>query len=86
MNVELVYSSNTVYAQVAEAIGIDKILQTCYAMGIRTQLQPYLSTTLGSQGVTPIEQCTAFATLAAGGVLLNRGYALRTKSGRQVWL
>lgn len=63
-----VYSSNTVYAQVAEAIGIDKILQTCYAMGIRTQLQPYLSTTLGSQGVTPIEQCTAFATLAAGGV------------------
>ena len=37
-------------------------------MGIRTQLQPYLSTTLGSQGVTPIEQCTAFATLAAGGV------------------
>ncbi len=31
-----VYFSNTVYAQVAEAIGIDKILQTCYAMGIRT--------------------------------------------------
>ena len=62
------WSSNTVYAQVADAVGIDKVLNTCYAMGIRTHLSPYLSTTLGSQGVTAVEQCTAFATLAAGGV------------------
>ena len=47
----------------------DKILQNVLCHGYFAPSYSHTcATTLGSQGVTPIEQCTAFATLAAGGV------------------
>ena len=61
-------SSNTGYAQVAEAIGAEKIVETCQLMGIDEPLPNYLSITLGSVGVPPIQMCEAYSTLANGGV------------------
>jgi membrane peptidoglycan carboxypeptidase len=37
-------------------------------MGIRTELQPVCSITLGSQGVTPLDMADSYATLASRGV------------------
>ena len=50
-------SSNTGYAQVAQAIGIDKVISTAHAMGVDTDLPEYLSVSLGSVGISAVEAC-----------------------------
>ena len=66
-------SSNTGYAQVALAIGNDKIISMCKDLGIDTEaagMDPsVLSLTLGAmaQGITPLEMAEAYATFASGG-------------------
>lgn len=64
------YSVNTVFAQVVVAAGVgpDKVVETAQKLGIRSPLDPVCSITLGTQGVTPLEMTSAYATLAAGGV------------------
>ena len=61
-------SSNTAYAQVAQAIGADAIVDTAYSMGITSTLSRYLSITLGAVSVSPLEMCDAYSTLASGGL------------------
>ncbi|MFZ2757088.1 MAG: PBP1A family penicillin-binding protein [Atopobiaceae bacterium] len=61
-------SSNTGYAQVANAIGADSIVSTAKAMGIKVDLPNYASITLGTIGVPPLQMAEGYATLAAGGV------------------
>jgi penicillin-binding protein 1A len=63
------YSVNTVYAQLIAAVGPDKVVDVAHRMGIRSKLEPYCSTTLGSQSVNPLEMTNAYATLAAAGEL-----------------
>ncbi len=60
-------SSNTGLAQVAEAIGAEKIVETCKLMGIDVDLPAYLSISLGSVGVPPIQMAEGFSVLATGG-------------------
>ena len=62
------YSSNTGYAQVAQAIGAQNIVDTAKAMGIDEDLPAYESLTLGVIGIPPIQMAEAYATLASGGV------------------
>lgn len=64
-------SSNTAYAQVIEAIGIDKLIDTAALVGIDSTIQPYLTSTLGASEVTPLEMCEAYSTIASGGVHRN---------------
>jgi 1A family penicillin-binding protein len=61
-------SSNTGYAQVAQAIGGTKIAETAKALGIDVELDPYPSLTLGTIGIPPIQMAEAYSTLAANGV------------------
>ena len=60
-------SSNTAYAQVAEAIGAEKIVETCKLMGIDVDIPAYLSISIGSIGVPPIQMAEGFSVLATGG-------------------
>ena len=61
------HSVNTVFAQVASAVGPDAIVDVAHRMGIRSPLEPVCSITLGTQSVTPLEMTRAYATLAARG-------------------
>ena len=61
-------SVNTVYAQVAAAVTPQAIVDVADRMGIRSDLEPVCSITLGTQSVNPLEMTTAYATLAARGV------------------
>jgi penicillin-binding protein 1A len=61
------FSVNTVFAQVASAVGPEAIVDVAHRMGIRSPLEPVCSITLGSQSVTPLEMANAYATLAAHG-------------------
>ena len=62
-----VLSSNTAYAQVGEAIGAEKIVETCKLMGIDVDIPAYLSISIGSIGVPPIQMAEGFSVLATGG-------------------
>ena len=52
------------------ADGVKTVIQTAKAMGINTSnFQPVVSTTLGTQGVHPLEMAQAYSVLANDGVL-----------------
>ena len=61
------HSVNTVYAQVASAVTPEAIVNVAERMGIRTDLEPVCSITLGTQSVTPLDMTDAYATLADHG-------------------
>jgi penicillin-binding protein 1A len=58
------FSTNTVYAQVSQAVGPENIVEVARRMGIASPLNPVLSITLGTQSVTPLEMASAYSTLA----------------------
>ncbi|HZD17137.1 MAG TPA: transglycosylase domain-containing protein, partial [Actinomycetota bacterium] len=62
------HSVNTVYAQVAAAVTPDAVVDAAHRMGIRSDLEPVCSITLGTQSVTPLDMANSYATLAARGV------------------
>jgi penicillin-binding protein 1A len=62
------HSVNTVYAQVVSAVGPQAVVDVAERMGIRSDLQPVCSITLGTQEVSPLDMTTAYATLAAHGI------------------
>jgi penicillin-binding protein 1A len=64
----LAHSVNTIYAQLVVDVGPDKVAKTARRMGIRSELEPVCSITLGSQSVTPLDMTVAYSTLASRGV------------------
>ncbi|WP_419656260.1 PbpA2: penicillin-binding protein 1A [Desulfosarcina variabilis str. Montpellier] len=61
-------SVNTVAAQLVDAIGPEKVIQTARRCGITSPLNPVHSVALGTFGVSPLEMAAAYATFASGGV------------------
>lgn len=61
-------SSNTAYAQVVMAVGVDRLIETAHLMGIDSDLASVPSLVLGSSGVTPLEMCEAYTVFATNGV------------------
>jgi penicillin-binding protein 1A len=74
-------SVNTVYAQVIEQVGPEKVIEAANRMGIRTcckrttvpthPLLPYLSAVLGTNEVNTVEMASAYGTFATGGQHVN---------------
>ena len=62
-----VNSVNCAYARLIKLVGADKVVDVAHRMGVTNELQPYLSLTLGSELVTPLQMASAYATLAADG-------------------
>ncbi len=65
-----VSSVNVVYAQLIQRVGAQEMVDIAKEMGITTPLQPYPAVGLGGLeiGVSPLEICVAFATIANYGV------------------
>lgn len=61
-------SSNTGYAQVIEAIGVDKLISMAKLIGIDSTVNPYPSSALGTSSVTPLEMAEAYSTIANNGL------------------
>ncbi|MFQ5516583.1 MAG: transglycosylase domain-containing protein [Acidimicrobiia bacterium] len=61
-------STNTVFCQVAVAVGADKIADAAHRMGIKSPLEPVPSIVLGTQEVSPLEMAAAYSTFANMGV------------------
>ncbi len=63
-----VNSVNTVYAQLVDALGPDKVVDMARQLGITSELAPVASIALGTQNVSVLEMANAYSTLARGGV------------------
>lgn len=64
----LTWSINTVAVNLTKDVGVDEVISTARLMGIKSDLQPDLSLSLGSSGVPMLEMVTAYATIASNGV------------------
>ncbi len=63
----LIQSRNIPAVKIGREVGLDKIIEICKALGIKSPLQPVISLPLGSIGVTPLEMAGAYATFASNG-------------------
>jgi penicillin-binding protein 1A len=62
----LAESRNAVAVWITRQIGVSTVIQTANEMGIRTPLQPYLSTALGASEVLLLELADAYRAIASG--------------------
>ena len=60
-------SVNTVYAQVAQVVGPDRIVKRAGQLGITSPMAPNASLVLGTAQVSPLDMASAYSTLARGG-------------------
>jgi len=61
-------SDNTVYAQLTLDVGPDKVAAMAHRLGVKSHLDVVPAMGLGADAISPLEEASAFATLAAGGV------------------
>jgi penicillin-binding protein 1A len=62
----LAESRNAVAVWIAREIGMDEVNRTARALGIRTPLNPYISTALGASEVRLLELAGAYRAMASG--------------------
>ena len=63
----LAHSVNTIAVNLAQEVGIRKVIEAARRCGITSPLQPNASLALGTAEVTPLELTSAFAVFANGG-------------------
>ncbi|WP_396136569.1 transglycosylase domain-containing protein [Chamaesiphon sp. VAR_48_metabat_403] len=63
----LMNSTNVPAVKLGKEVGLDKVIQTCRTLGIKSPIEPVVSLPLGAVGVTPVEMAGAFATFASNG-------------------
>ena len=64
-------SVNTVAVQVAQRVGLERVISMARRLGISTDLEPLPSIALGATEVTLIELTNAYAHLASNGAIVN---------------
>ncbi|HUH06717.1 MAG TPA: penicillin-binding transpeptidase domain-containing protein, partial [Egibacteraceae bacterium] len=77
-------SVNTVYAQVAEQVTPQRIVDIAGRAGIGRDLRPEYSLVLGAQEVTPLGLAGAYNTFASGGVAREPITVLEIREGDRV--
>lgn len=60
-------STNVPAVKMGRQVGLDKVIQTCRTLGIKSPIEPVVSLPLGAVGITPLEMASAFATFASNG-------------------
>lgn len=63
----LVRSYNIPAVKLGQEVGLDKVIEICRTLGIKSPLDPVVSLPLGSIGMTPMEMAGAYATFASNG-------------------
>ena len=67
----ILQSRNIPAVEVGQKEGISNVIDLAHAMGIKSQLQPYLSTAIGASDVTMFEHVQGYATFANQGQRVN---------------
>lgn len=62
----LAESRNAPTMRLANIVGIEEVIKTAYLLGIKTQLQPYITTAIGASDVNLLELANAYRAIASG--------------------
>ncbi|HEY9820061.1 MAG TPA: penicillin-binding protein 1A [Candidatus Sericytochromatia bacterium] len=63
----LANSLNIPAVKLGREVGLDKVIELCRSLGIKSPMEPVTSLPLGAVGVTPLEMAGGFATFASNG-------------------
>ncbi|MFB2839134.1 transglycosylase domain-containing protein [Floridanema evergladense] len=63
----LAISRNVPAVKMGRSVGLDKVIETCRILGIKSPMEPVISLPLGAIGLTPMEMASAYATFANNG-------------------
>lgn len=63
----VVVSQNVPAVIIGRKVGVNKVIEVCRALGMKSPLEAVLSLPLGSVDVTPLEMAGAYATFASNG-------------------
>lgn len=63
----LAQSRNVPAVRLGQEVGINRIVEVCRTLGIKSPMEPVTSLPLGSVDLTPLEMAGAYATFASGG-------------------
>ncbi len=67
----LQWSRNVVAVRLAMIVGIDRVIDYAYKMGVHQKLEPVVSLPLGACDVSPLEMATAYSCVANGGIRID---------------
>jgi penicillin-binding protein 1A len=83
----ILYSRNIPAVEVAQMEGINNVIDLAHAMGVKSKLQPYLSTAIGGSEVTLYEHVQGYQTFANNGqrVDLHTIKDVQDSSGHQAF-
>jgi penicillin-binding protein 1A len=78
------HSVNTIFAQIEQQIGPQKLVDEAKRLGIKSPLAPNYSLVLGSAEVSPLEMAGAYSTFADRGVHIEPHFikSVRTADGK----
>jgi 1A family penicillin-binding protein len=87
MREALVRSQNIATIRLAEQVGMERVLNSAYSLGIESDLPRFPSVAIGAGEVTLLEMVTAFSTLAALGERPDPRFVTHVtdRHGRIVW-
>jgi penicillin-binding protein 1A len=57
-------SRNVPAIKIGRSVGLNKVIEICRTLGIKSPMEPVISLPLGAIGVTPLEMASAYATFA----------------------
>lgn len=60
-------SRNVPAVRIGQDVGLNKVIDVCRSIGIRSPIEPVVSLPLGSVDLTPLEMAGAYATFASNG-------------------
>ncbi|MCL1473542.1 penicillin-binding protein [Argonema antarcticum A004/B2] len=60
-------SRNVPAIKMGRAVGLDKVIEVCRTLGIKSPMEPVISLPLGASGLSPLEISSAYATFASMG-------------------
>jgi penicillin-binding protein 1A len=63
----LAQSRNIPAIRLGQEVGINRVIEVCRTLGIKSPMEPVTSLPLGSVDLTPLEMAGAYATFASGG-------------------
>lgn len=78
----LTLSLNTVSVRLAQAVGIDNVINVARRMGITADLVPNLSLALGSSEVPMVQMAQAYATINSGGYAVKAYGITKVKTSK----
>jgi 1A family penicillin-binding protein len=67
MRSAIAVSRNIPAIKLGQEVGINRVIEVCRTLGIKSPMEPVTSLPLGSVDLTPLEMASSFATFASGG-------------------